>query len=244
MARRKDPPPTPTREQLEAVWTTHTKSEIADMFDLSTGTIYNLGVRYGLPPREMKRRSAARATPPSREELEPLWSTHTFAQLAAKFGYASAAGIRNVGLALGLPDRDRKPTLTSRAAALRAPATGPRTTQAVQDDLDSDIALQDAPSGLSVDPRIDPVAAQAKADAADLDMIRRAARKHSAGLNAMVHLVGVDYDGTGRQIMARCVGKGWVRLGPNPFAAHAVQTFEVLAAGYRAAGMKVPPFAS
>lgn len=112
-----------------------------------------------------------------------------------------------------------------------------------------DQALDLAPEGSadrsadqSSDPAPDHAAARAQAEAEDVALVRLAAARLAVALRDVAMLLRGDRGSRRSDALERCTAKGWITLQGDPWSVS--QTFRVTPEGYRAAGLRVPPFVS
>lgn len=105
-----------------------------------------------------------------------------------------------------------------------------------EDESDSLSGESYAPYG----PRPDRRADQAQAEREDVALVKLAAAKLAIALREVHVLLRGDRGAWKSDALARCTAKGWIRLQGDAFGAQ--QTFRVTPEGYRAAGLRVPPF--
>lgn len=102
---------------------------------------------------------------------------------------------------------------------------------------------RDGPVCLEVrDQPPDHAAARAQAEAEDLALARLAATRLAVALREVSMLLRGAEGARRGDALARCTAKGWIVLEGDPLAAS--QTFRVTSEGYRAVGLRPPPFAS
>lgn len=92
----------------------------------------------------------------------------------------------------------------------------------------------------SSDTAPDHTAARAQAEAEDIAVVRLAASRLAVALREVPTLLRGAQGVRRSDALARCTAKGWITLQGDPWAAS--QTFRVTPEGYRAAGLRVPPF--
>jgi hypothetical protein len=88
--------------------------------------------------------------------------------------------------------------------------------------------------------RPDHSASLAQAEAEDVALVKLAAAKLAVALREVPMLVRGDCGSRRRDALARCMVKGWMTVQGDAFGES--QTFRVTPEGYRAAGLRVPPF--
>ena len=99
-------------------------------------------------------------------------------------------------------------------------------------------AFDYAPHG----PGPDHVADRAQAELEDIALVKLAASKLAVALRDVSLLLRGDRGSRRSEALARCILKGWITVQGDAFAAG--QTFRVTPEGYRAAGLRVPPFSA
>jgi hypothetical protein len=82
--------------------------------------------------------------------------------------------------------------------------------------------------------------ALAQAEAEDVALVKLAAAKLTVALREVSMLMRGDRGSKRSDALARCTTKGWITVHGDGFGT--VQTFRVTPQGYRAAGLRVPPF--
>jgi hypothetical protein len=110
---------------------------------------------------------------------------------------------------------------------------------------DAEQGRDDAPDHVpppSPDNVPDYAAARAQAEAEDVALVRLAAARFAVALHEVAMLLRGAQGSRRSDALARCTAKGWVTLQGDPWAAS--QTFRVTPVGYRAAGLRAPPFVS